>query len=113
MLKFPTRWKYIANKLARRLRGVRDTGSAATASTVSFYPLANDQGSGLRLTHISSVPIVVDTPIDLGNYTVTVAADGEVTVASVSSYVGPVSFTYKFTDGKQMGLGQFVGEFTA
>lgn len=102
-------WK----KIQRRLRGVRDSFSVATAATAAFYPLANDQGGQLRITHISSVPIVVDEAIDLGNYTVTVAADNEITVASVASYVGPVRFTYKFTDGRSMGLGEVVGEFTA
>jgi len=105
--------RHLLKKLWARLRGVPDTFSVATAGPATFYPLDNDVGPGLRLTHINNITIVVDDPIDLTDYTVTVAADGEVTVASVASYVGAVFFTYTFTDGKSSGKGEVVGAFTA
>lgn len=102
----------IWQKVRERTRGVSDRFSAPTAEVVTISPLRNDQGAGLRLTHINNRPVVVDEPIDLTDFTVTVSASASVVIESVGSYTGPVRFSYRFTDGRTSGVAQIVGTFT-
>lgn len=100
------------SRARKRVRGVRDGFTTPSATPKIIFPLRNDQGANLRITHINNVPAVLSTPIDLGDYTVTLGPNGQLTVAAQGGWTGDVAFRYYFTDGRTSGAGEVKGEFT-
>lgn len=106
------RVRQIWDKLRQRVRGVGDSFSVSNASPVTLTPLANDQGSGLRITHVNNRLVVQGEVLDFSDFEVTVSGN-ELSVEALNGYTGPVHLTYRFTDGRTSGVAEIVGEFVA
>jgi len=82
---------------------VADDGADTIMDTpVTLDVLTNDydaNGSTLTITQINGVTPVVGTPITVPNGTVTLNADGTLTVTPDAGYIGVITFPYTVSDG--------------
>jgi uncharacterized repeat protein (TIGR01451 family) len=75
-----------------------DTKSTPFDTPITYNPLENDKvPAGSKITAIDGKPVVIGTPIPVLNGTVTVNADGTVTVKPNPGYVGTITFPYEVT----------------
>jgi large repetitive protein len=75
-----------------------DTKRTAFNTPVTYDPLANDNvPTGSRISKINGAVAVVGTPIVVENGTVTLNADGTITVIPNRGYTGAISFGYEAT----------------
>lgn len=84
-----------------RLRAGGETLAVAIDTPKEFYPLRNDQGRAMRVTHIDDMPIIDGGgPVDVVNGQVELDGD-MLTFTPDSLYAGPFVFRYTITDGQQ------------
>jgi hypothetical protein len=79
-------------------KAVDETMTTPAGTPVTYNPLANDVvPSGSVITKIGTTPVVIGTPITIPNGTVTVNADGSITVTPNPGYSGTLTFPYEVT----------------
>jgi uncharacterized repeat protein (TIGR01451 family) len=79
-------------------KAIDDTNTTAVNTPVTYNPLSNDiVPTGSKITAIDGKPVTVGTPIPVLNGTVTVNADGTITVTPNPGYVGDIKFPYEVT----------------
>jgi Domain of unknown function DUF11/Bacterial Ig domain len=79
-------------------KAVDETKTTPAGTPVTYSPMSNDVvPSGSTITKIGTTPVVIGTPITIPNGTVTVNADGSVTVTPNPGYTGTLTFPYEVT----------------
>jgi len=93
-----------------RVRSVPDTVAVVLNTPLTVDVLANDRGSGLKITHVNSRRIVDGgASIDCGSVTVALI-DGELRITPDNAFTGQFAFFYTMNDGRKSRIGQVVGE---
>jgi Bacterial Ig domain/Cadherin-like domain len=79
-------------------KAIDDTKTTVFNTPVTYNPMTNDiVPTGSKITTINGITAVVGTPIVVTNGTVTLNADGTITVTPNSGYVGTIVFPYEVT----------------
>ena len=92
-----------------RLRATNETVAVQVDTAKEIFPLANDRGRKLKITHINDLPIVNDgAPVDVSHGQVELS-DGMLTFTPDSAYTGAFSFRYTVTDGQQARVATIKG----
>ena len=96
-----------------RLRASDETVSVTVDTPKEIFPLRNDQGRKLRITHIDDLPIVSDgDPVDVAHGQVELS-DDMLTFTPDSAYTGAFAFKYTINDGQQSRVATIKGTVTA
>jgi Domain of unknown function DUF11/Bacterial Ig domain len=94
----PDGTKVIANDTLNQVNAVDDTKTTQAGVPVSYNPLTNDNvPTGSTITKINGVTPVVGTPITVPGGTITLNADGTITVTPTPSSTTPIVFPYEVT----------------
>lgn len=92
-----------------RLRATGETVSVTVDTPKEIFPLRNDQGAKLRITHIDDLPISDGgSAVDVAHGQVDLD-DGMLTFTPDSAYTGTFAFRYTVTDGKSSRVGTIKG----
>jgi Domain of unknown function DUF11/Bacterial Ig domain/GEVED domain len=87
-----------ANEIITIIKAVDDTKTTPVGTPVTYNPLTNDSvPSGSTISKINGVTPIVGTPIPVPGGTVTLNADGTVTVSPTPGSDAPITFPYEVT----------------
>jgi Bacterial Ig domain/Domain of unknown function DUF11/Cadherin-like domain len=94
----PDGTKVTANDTLNQVNAVDDTKTTPAGVPVTYNPLTNDNvPTGSTITKINGVNPVVGTPIPVPGGTVTLNADGTITVSPTPGSTTPIVFPYEVT----------------
>ncbi len=92
-----------------RLRATGETVAVTVDTPKEIFPLVNDQGRKLRITHVNGLPIVSDgDPVDVSHGQVELS-DDMLTFTPDSAYTGTFAFKYTVSDGQSSRIGTIKG----
>lgn len=91
-----------------KLRASGETVAVSVDTATEIFPLGNDHGRNLRITHINEVPIADGGTADVLNGLVEL--DGDMLVFTPdSAYTGNFAFEYTVSDGQQSRVATIKG----
>ena len=94
----PSGTKISANDIVLIAGTVNENKETPKDTPVTYAPLANDAvPAGSTITMIDGKPVTIGTPIAVTGGTVTVNADGSVTVSPAPGFTGDIKFPYEVT----------------
>jgi Bacterial Ig domain/Domain of unknown function DUF11 len=113
----PDGTKVTATDTITVIRAIDDVKTIVTGTPTTYDPKANDVNipTGSTITSINGTPVVIGTPIPVTGGTVTVNADGTITVTPTPGSNAPVTFPYEITtpDGTKVTANDTINQVNA
>jgi hypothetical protein len=94
----PDGTKVTATDTITPVKAIDDTKTTVLGNPITYNPISNDSvPTGSTISKINGVSPVVGTPIIVTGGTVTLNADGTITVTPTIGFVGDITFPYEVT----------------